>query len=174
MKYPNFKKLSIFLLLILIFSGCAPEWQRYNNKEFNFSILLPGPWNIQEGSFNTVVMAMPNEPQNSQPSYANINVIVTELSEDLPLSTFFELNKEELQRTIVVDNKINDGEIYAGGLLGKSLTFESMLENIRSKTISAVWMKGRRIYTVTCTCQSKDFPKSKPVFDKVLRSLRVK
>jgi hypothetical protein len=174
MRYPIFKKPAILLLLILLFSGCTPEWQRYQNKEYNFSMLLPGSWEVAEGSFNTVVMAMPVEKKNQPVSYQSINVIVTELSEDISLGAFFELNKEELQRALVSDHKISDGQIYAGALLGKWLTFEHLLENTKLKTISALWLKGRKIYTVTCSCQLKDFPEYKPVFDKVLRSLRIK
>jgi hypothetical protein len=168
------RKISIFLFFILFFSGCTPEWRRYDNKEFKFSILLPGSWKIEQGAFNTIVMALPVGQKNNLVSNRSINVIVTELSEDFSLNTFFELNKEELQRTLVVDNQIYDGEIYAGPLLGKWVIFEHLLEKVRLKTISAVWMKGRRIYTVTCSCQLEDFAKYKPVFDKVLRSLRIK
>jgi len=174
MRYPILKKPAIFLLLILLFSGCTPEWQRYNNKEYNFSMILPGEWKIAERVFNTVVMARPVDNKNEPASYRSINVIVTELSEDVLLSTFFELNKEEIQRTLLSGNKITDGEIYAGNLLGKWLTVEHLLGNNKLKTISAVWMKGRKIYTITCSCQLKDFPVYKPVFDKVLRSLRIK
>jgi hypothetical protein len=169
-----FKKLGIILLFALFFAGCTPEWQRYNNKEYKFSMIFPGEWKIDEGVFNTVVMCRPVEDQNEPVSYKSINVIVTELSEDILLSTFFELNKEEIQRTLVVDKKISDGQIYAGDMQGKWLIFEHILENVKLKTISALWMKNKRIYTVTCSCQLKDFPVYKPVFDKVLRSLRIK
>lgn len=174
MKHGINPKTAVFLFLLLLIAGCDLDWQRYSNKDYKFSILLPGSWKIEEGVFNTVVMAMPPGKKEVVAFRENINVIVTELSEELKLSTFFELNKDQLQSKLAVNNEVSEGDIYAGWLAGKWLSFEQILQDIRLKTISAVWMKGRRIYTVTCTSQLKDFPKYKPIFDKVLRSLRVK
>jgi hypothetical protein len=105
---------------------------------------------------------------------ANMNVFVSELSEEVKLEVIFELNKEELAKSGTVMNNPAEGEIYAGLLPGKWLSFEGQMRNSQLKIISAVWVKNKRVYTITCSSPLEDFAQYEPIFNKSLRSLRVK
>lgn len=123
---------------------------------------------------DTVVMALA-PLRGKQPRFqANTNVVVTELAQELDLSTFFELNKDALVSKLATIENLTEGDIYAGMLAGKWLSFEGMARQVRVKIISAVWIKGKRVYTVTCTSEAKDFPRYESAFNRILRSLRVR
>ncbi len=161
--------LSLFYLI-----GCGWQWQRYNNQEYKFSILFPRFWEIEEGTLNTVVMARAPLKNKQAQFRDNINVVVTEPPQEIKLSTFFELNKDMLTSKVAALDNLLDGDIYAGFLPGKWLSFEGRMGDLKLKIISAVWIKGKRIYTVTCASEAKDFSKNEQLFNTVLRSLRVR
>lgn len=99
--------------------------------------------------------------------------MVTQLPGELKLSTFFELNKDELMRNLAAISNVLEGEIYAGFMPGKWLSFESRMKELNLKIIVAMWMKDKRVYTITFGSQVKDFAKYEPIFNKIVRSLRI-
>jgi hypothetical protein len=169
-------KLSCFAicaLALLCLTGCGWQWQRYNNQEYKFSILFPRFWEIEEGNLNTVVMAMAPLRNKKAQFRENINVVVTELPQEMPLSTFFELNKDMLTSKVAALDDLLEGDIYAGFLPGKWLSFEGRMHDLKLKITSAVWIKGKRVYAVSCASEAKDAAKNEQLFNTVLRSLRV-
>lgn len=166
------QKAGILLFLFLFLSGCGWGWQRYNNRECKFSILLPSSWQKQEGVYNTIVIAKAPLISNTDRFQENITITVTELPKKIDLFTYFEFNKDALmQHTSMAD--ISEGDIFAGFLAGKWLSFEGKMHDLSLKIISAVWIKDNRVYGVTCSSQVKDFAKYAPIFNKIMRSLRV-
>jgi hypothetical protein len=173
-RYFKFKT-GLLLMLVILLSACDTRWQKYNNQEYGFSILLPGSWEKEEGVLKSVVMAMaPVKDKRAHKVRPNLNVFVTQLPEDVGLDVIFELNKEELAKSGTAMINQAEGEIYAGSLAGKWLSFEGFMRNYQLRIISALWVKGRRVYTVTCTSLAEESSQYEPVFRKVLRSLRVK
>jgi len=167
--------MGILFTLLIVLCGCDTQWQKYNNQEYGFSVLLPSSWEKEEGALKAVIMAMaPVKNKRIHKIPANMNVFVTELPEEVKLEVIFELNKEELSKTGAVMNNPEEGEIYAGLLAGRWLSFEGQMRNSRLKIISAIWVKGRRIYTITCSSLLEEFAQYQPLFNKTLRSLRVK
>ncbi|MFA5157464.1 MAG: hypothetical protein WC532_08820 [Candidatus Omnitrophota bacterium] len=172
-----FQKSYSLLVLLLCLAGCTSEWTRYVNKEHKLSILLPASWEKEEGAFKTVIIALApldtTKPKLSRVR-TNINVIASELPTPVDVSTLFELNKTELGTKLARMDEFLEGDIYAGTLRGKWLSFEGLLREARVKIISGIWVKDRRVYSVTCTARTDEFAKYDPLFQKVLRSLRVK
>jgi hypothetical protein len=168
-------KTGIIPLLFILLCGCAGEWQKYNNNEYGFSILLPRSWEKKEGALKSVIMALaPMQKKGVVKARPNMNVFVTELPEEVKLDIVFELNKEELAKSGTAMDKFTEGEIYAGSLAGRWLSFEGRMQDFRLKIISAVWVKDRRIYTVTCSSPTEEFNQYASIFNKIMRSLRVK
>jgi hypothetical protein len=176
MKYKFFQKSCIFLALLFCLSGCELGWERYDNEDKKFSILLPSSWEKEENALNTAVIALAPLKGKSASAYirANINVIVVELSEAPDLATIFDLNRVELASKLATMDEASEGEIYAGTLRGKWLSFEGILHELKVKITSAIWVKGKYTYTVTCTSSTGESPKYDPIFKKIMHSLRVK
>ncbi len=165
----------------MLLSGCDTfdfiSWRKYYNNEYRFSILLPRGW--QQGKFtpDTLIMAKAPLKGDKDKYQENINVNVTELPSDakgVSLDTIFDLNKEELQRTVAEVYDLRDGDIYAGFLPGKWMSFEGKAMGLSIKIITAIWLKNNRFYVVTCSAEVKDFPRYEPIFKKALHSVRIK
>ena len=113
--------------------------------------------------------------ENKQAQFRdNINVVVMELPQEVKLDVFFELNKDELKSKMASVENFLEGEIYAGFLPGKWMSFEGRMRELKLKIISAVWIKGKRVYSVTCASEAKNFSKNEQMFNAVLHSLRVR
>ncbi|MBL7130239.1 MAG: hypothetical protein ISS45_02335 [Candidatus Omnitrophica bacterium] len=173
----NSKKIILIIGLVILVSlaGCFLSWQRYSNEEYGFSILFPRMWQKEEGVAGTVILVTSPQKGSSDKYRENINVMAADLSEEVSLATFFELNKDEAMRVLPgVEYNISEGEIFAGGISGKWLSFNTRMEGLTLRIISASWMKGTRVYVVSCSAEYEKYPKYEPIFKKVMHSLRIK
>ncbi len=178
MRYPRhyFRKgVFVFFIGALIFvsNGCDFSWRQYYSREYRFLVLLPRGWQEAEDPKLAILVKAPQEGPDDR-FQENINVIVTELPASVALSTFFELNKDELMRVMPGAHNMIEGEIFAGLVPGKMLSFDNQVEDLTLRTLSATWIKGKRVYVVTCVGQVSDFSKYSPIFKKVLQSMRLK
>lgn len=165
--------IGLFLLLLWV-CGCVSDWQRHNNKEYGFSILLPRSWIMAKDSYPAALSVKSGVENKNDAFQENINVMVTDFSAAMELSTFFELNKDELMYRLKGIANIQQGDIYAGLLPGKWLSFEGRMKDMNLKIMVAIWKKDKRIYTITCTAETKKFPAYAPIFTKIMKSLRIK
>lgn len=178
------KRLCIFLIILCSFflSGCDfLQWQRYSDKENHFSILLPRFWKKEKDFLNTAVLALAPQKSKADKYQENINVAVNKVP-DLPpdvkpealLSTFFELSKEEVLGKIKGVYNISEGEIFAGLLKGKYLSFNTRVGDLLLRIFSAIWLKNKQVYVVTCSSEAKEFYKYEPLFKRSLKSIRMR
>lgn len=174
MGHKVFQRSGILLALLLCLTGCKPEWERYTNQEHKFSILLPASWEKQEGAFKTAVVALAPLKEKPPAFRANVNVIVNELPQKVDLDAIFELNKNELSGKLATMDDLTEGDIYSGMMRGKWMSFVGLLRDFRVKITSAIWIKDKRTYTVTCACRAEDARTYDPMFQKIIRSLRAK
>lgn len=172
----NKRIISIIGLLVVIISlsGCNLTWQRYSNKEYGFSILLPRMWHKEERLSGAIIIAMSSREGDSDNFQENITVMVVDLPEEVSLEALFKLNKNEIIQAMPDKFNVSEGEVFCGGTPGKWLSFNSRLGDIILRIKSAVWMKGKRVYTITCSAEYEQYPKYEPTFNKALSSLRIK
>lgn len=185
MKNKTKQKLAIFgLLSLFAISLCGCDtfdfifWQRYQNKDYKFSMLLPRSWEkeIPGPEYNVLMIA--KKPLKDMDKYQeNITVNVTEFPKEaksLSLGTIFEMNKDEIKAALADMYDLKEGDIYAGFLPGRWLSFEGKAMGIDVKIISAIWLKNNRTYVVTCSAETKEYPRFEPIFLKALHSVRIK
>ncbi len=171
---PSKKIILAFIIFWGFFSlsGCEFNWRRYSSKEYGFSLLLPANWEEVEER-KTVIMLRASRDNATDRFQETINVVVTEFPTDILLSTFFELNKEELLRVFPAAFNIMESNIFAGRVFGKLLTFDGRVEDTVLRVLTACWIKNKRAYVVTCVAEVKNFPKYSRLFKKVLGSMRI-
>jgi len=158
---------------VFTFSACDFSWQRYYNKEYRFSILLPRSWSKQLGLYDTVVIASEPSKEPKDNFSENINVSVTSLQQKMSLSAFFALSRDVVLNQIIAPDA-SEGDILAGLLPGKWLSFETFAKGIKIRIISTVFLKGNRVYIITCSSAAEKYPQYEPVFMKVIRSFRLR
>jgi hypothetical protein len=172
----NQKKIILLILVVAIgLISCDVAWQKYSNREYRFSLLLPRAWEKKAGQKNTLIIAKAPKEDAAHGFQANLNVTVTDLPKEIPLETYFEMNKQETFRILPgVEYNVSEGTLFNGRLRGKWLSFNSEGGVSVLRIISAVWVKGTRIYIITGSCLSEEYEKYDPIFKKILRSLRIK
>ncbi len=172
----NFRKTVILIISIAaVLAGCDFTWQRYSDQKNGFSIAFPWGWRKEKGFHSTAIMASAPLSQQSPDFAANANVMVTNLPQPADLSTYFELNKEETFRVLPGDEyNVTEGDIYAGLARGKVLSFNANAPKVVLKITSAVWIKGNRVFVVTCSSSEAESAKYEPIFRKIMRSLRMR
>lgn len=161
-------------VLSLGLAGCMFNWQRYHNEEYNFSISLPRNWTKEQGAFDTVILAREPLKGTTDIFRENINVVVKDLPRNISLETFFEANKQEITMNLPGVYNVSEGDIFAGILPGRVLSFNTRLQSTILRTITAGWKRGDYVYVVSCTCEAEQSSKYEPIFQKSMRSLRLK
>lgn len=152
--------------------GFDPTLYRFQSKENGFSILLPRGWAAVDDSRTAIHVRSPREGPDDQ-FQENINVMVVDLPNEISMDTFFDANKEELLRVMPLAENIVEGGTLAGFVRGRLLTFENKVEGINLKSMSAVFKKGTRFYSVNCTAEEAKISKYLPIFKKVIQSIRI-
>ena len=172
-------KLRKFILVALICSisltstGCWVLWAKYKNREKGFSILLPRFWKRVEGEQHTIIMAKAPLRGKNDEFQENINVIVSDLPAIVDIEIFAEMNQKQAA-AVLPGPKVDfeSGEIFAGLNRGRWFAFTSISEPVATRVMSAIWMKGTRVYVVSCSAEADLFYKYEPTFLHVMESLR--
>jgi len=160
------------IISTFVVSGVDPTVNRFHSKENGFSILLPRGWSVVENPRAAIHVRAPRESMDDQ-FQANINVMMTDLPNAISMDTFFDANREELLRVMPLATNMVEGVILAGFVQGRLLTFENKVEGINLKSMSAVFKKDTRFYSVNCTAEEAKISKYLPIFKKVIQSLRI-
>ncbi len=168
-------KIFLTALLVVVSCGCELVWERYQNREYGFSLLLPRPWNKEEG-FQGIVAIIAYAPVKSNAKFrANINVVARELPEETPLDILFEMNKQEiLQKLPGIKEDVSEGEVFAAKDKGKWLTFTTKVQDLTLKNTVVTWIKNRRAYVLNYIAEKNDFPLYEPFFKKAVQTFRIK
>ncbi|MCP4652946.1 MAG: hypothetical protein GY858_06130 [Candidatus Omnitrophica bacterium] len=167
--------ISVIIIACVALSGCHFLWIKYKNKDKKFSILFSRFWTIEEnkGPLDVVCHA-PLKGKNDL-YRENINVIAAELPNQDAVDTFFQMNKDVTMRVLPgLKSNVSEGEIFAGSHRGQYFSFETSMEDHKIKIKSAVFFKGLKAYIVTCSAQTSQYHKYKDVFEKSIKSLRIK
>ncbi len=163
------------LAIAIGLAGCDLSWQQYNNKEYGFSILFPRAWKKEGGIQDIIVIAKSPRKGQFDKFQENANVVVSDLPGEMPLTAYFDLNKTEIMRMLPgAKYNVKESEIFAGSEPGNLLSFTCNVGDITLQITSAVWMKGQRVYVVTCSGDAAEYPKYEPTFNKIMHSLRIK
>ena len=171
------RKIQVIIIIVLsfVFGGCGIFWQSYTNAEYGFSMSLPRLWYKEVGSYGTVIMASSSQTSPQDRYRENITVTVSYLPTGMSLVTYFELNRSQVFEAFEGQEfGVMEGEISAVGGVGRVLSFSVPAKDIIFKITSAVWMKNKRAYVVTCISQDSEFDKYQPIFEKAMRSIRFK
>ena len=163
----------LLLVVVCALNGCDMiAYRKYKNYEKQFSILLPRSW--QEAKDIKAVILVKAPPDRPDDKFQeNINVMVTALPAKVSLETFVDYNREELLRVMPKATDMKEQSVYNSLLPGRMLSFNNDVDGMELRVLSGVWIKENRIYVVTCVGETKKIKRYLPIFNYVMRSLRV-
>ncbi len=161
----------LVVVTVFTFSACDFSWERYYNKEYRFSILLPRFWSKQLGLYDTIILAFEPSKGLKDNFRENVNVSVTNLEQKMSLSAFFALSRDVVLNQIIAPDA-SEGDVLAGLFPGKWLSFETYAKGTKIMVISTIFLKGNRAYIITCSSAAEKYPQYEPIFMKIIRSFR--
>lgn len=172
------RKLNIILVLVLFSLSLAScemfAWRKYSNREYKFSFIMPKDWDIDEDVENAVLAIYIPKEDPEDPFTSNIRVVTEDLPAPVDLSTYYEINREEFNQIFKKMGDITEGQGMNGLLRHQWIAFTAALEDrVLIRVINAVWMKGTRVYVLSCVMDLRMAPQIEPIFRKMLASFRI-
>ena len=165
------------ILIILLLSSCDIFWKRYESKDKGFSIMLPRSWFIEEGILKDTFAVTAKELQKgpSDNFRENISVAVSNIPEIMSLNELYQLNKAEVMKILPGEKyDISESDIKVTGREGKRLSFVADIGGVALRSVSALFINKNRSYSVNCACAESKYSKYSAIFDKAIKSIRIK
>ncbi|MCX5705599.1 MAG: hypothetical protein NTZ92_06060 [Candidatus Omnitrophica bacterium] len=172
------RKLKIILVLVLFslsLAGCEMfAWRKYNNREYKFSFIVLKDWDIDEDVRDSVLaINIPKEDPDDLFT-SNIRVMVEDLPAPIDLATYYDINREEFKQIFKKMGDVTEGQGMSGFVRHQWIAFTAPLDDrVLIRAISAVWIKDKRVYVLTCVMDLQRAQQIEPVFRKMLASFRI-
>lgn len=159
--------------IALLASGCDIFfWRTYYSRESGFLVKAPRSWSMDEGveGATLVVVAPLSGPEDFFP--ASINIRVTELPKTVPLSDYYEINRDELEVSLGKLYDLVEGQVLSGFVRGQWLSFSTKIQGVTVRILSCLWIHRQRVYVLTGISRLEKFPEYEAIFRKSMKSLR--
>ncbi len=162
-------------VLSVSLAGCEwIKWRRYKNPEYKFSLLIMRDWLIDEDAEEApLVVYLPQLDSKSQ-FRTNFRVSVQDLPVEVQLTTYYDINREELKQVFPRQGNLKEGQGMAGFVRYQWLSFDAQIaEGVIVRVINAVWVKGKRVYVFSCAMEFNAIGKFEPLIQKTISSFRI-
>ncbi len=162
-------------IVCLTLAGCDIfAWKKYYNSDYKVSLFLPRSWEIDDNAQDAaLVIYIPQDNPQAEIFRSNMRMVVQDLPAEIPLSTFYDMNREELLSVFPKHMNIVEGQGMSRLVRYQWLAFDAKLaEGIDVRIINASWIKGKRVYLLTCVMNLKSANQIEPLFRKIISSLR--
>lgn len=173
------RKLILIILagiFLISLSGCKDvfSWRKYYDREQKFSLKVPRAWEIAEDFQNgEFIINIPNQVANDKFA-SSVRVAVEDLPGEIALSTYYDMNREEFKRVFKKMGNVTEGQGMSGLYRYQWIAFDSLVtEDVVIRAISYVWMKGKKVYVLTCVMGLRSADKIEPLFRKMAASFRI-
>jgi hypothetical protein len=137
--------------------------------------MFPREWNMQEQETKTaLIVTVPRNKKKREPLRTNFTMTVTDLPQEIPLTTYFEANQEELTGVMPGANDFEEGQVFKNFLRGMWLSFTSNIDGNEVKIVIVVWLKNKKAYVLTFITMLDQYPRMQPIFRKIINSVKVR
>ena len=173
------RKFNIILVLVLFsltLAGCDMfTWRKYSNREKQFSFIMPKNWEMDQDTADAVLAIYIPKTDPRDTFTSNIRVVTEDLTQPIDLATYFDVNREEFRHVFRKMGDITEGQGMSGFVRHQWIAFTAPLNDGKTliRAISAVWIKDKRVYVLTCVMDLRRAYKIEPLFRKMLASFRI-
>ncbi len=171
----KYRLILIIFLFSLSLAGCYKlAWRNYYNSEYRFSLKMPRIWEIDEDALDAALVAyLPSSPQDDNFA-SNMRVVADNLPVEVPLGTYYDINRAEFEQVFKKLIDVQEGQGMTSLIRYQWLAFNAQLdEEVFIRIVSVVWIKGKRVYVLTCVMNLRRAQEIEPVLHKVISSLRI-
>jgi hypothetical protein len=175
---------SIFygVTLVLIafgINGCASKEEpeepgRYYGK--SYSIKFPKGWEIDEQEEKLwVSVLIPRETTDDQLRFRiNINIIESTKTGGLSLEQHYQKTLDILSKSLSEFQVHEEGRSIIEGIITKWYIYSYKIGPLDVKSLQYIFLKGRRIYSITCGAGVDEFDQYRDTFEEVAKSFKFK
>ena len=154
-----------------------PGWKAissvYRNEEHRYSIVLPDGWDITlRPSLSLDADANPND-RGPDPFIESVGVLGEELPAGMTLEKYGASYERTWRKELEGLRRIDVDEIHVNGLAGRRYLIQHRAFGMDAVSEAYLFVKGNRGYAILCSAPSHTFLTYQPLFEAVVRSLRV-
>ncbi len=163
------------VLVCLTLTGCDFfVWKRYYNAEYKVSFLLPRSWEIDEEAKDAALVVYIPQDNPRARFKSNMRLVIQDLPAEIPLSSYYDVNREELLSVFPKHSDIAEGQGMSRLVRYQWIAFNAQIaKDIRVRAINSSWIKGKRVYLLTCVIDLNSATKIESLFRKIISSLRL-
>ncbi|MDI9424173.1 MAG: hypothetical protein QM472_04980 [Spirochaetota bacterium] len=167
--------LSLVALAVMAMGCCKKEPGYFRDRSKGFSIVFPDDWEIRTKGLlgATVVQALSPLEEKGDPFRENINVSVEDLSKDVGLSYYREITFENMARALDEFRELERNDFKLDGRKAVMTVFSHRAGALRLKVMLCLVVERHRGYVLVGTATEKSFPEYKPIFFKIIRSMKL-
>lgn len=154
-------------------TGCSrKEKGRFYNDEYNFSIVFPKYWEIQQKEMGTAVVALSPEEGIRDEFRENVAITIEEVSGDSTLKKYFELSQKNLKSYSKDYRLLYKNNTWLARKPAMILGFTYTMSGLKLKVLQYYCLYKNKVYVITCTALPHSFDRYEETFLKIVRSFR--
>ncbi|MEW6525995.1 MAG: PsbP-related protein [Spirochaetota bacterium] len=173
MKRKYLIRISIIIISIMLLPGCTrKEKGRFYSDEYNFSIVFPKYWEIQQQEMGAAVIALSPEEGSRDDFRENIAITVEEVTDDSTLEKYFELSQKNLKSYSKDYRLMYKNTTWLARKPAMILGFTYTMSGLKLKVLQYYCLNEGKAYVITCTALPHTFDRYEETFLKIVRSFR--
>lgn len=163
----------IILLNVVLLSSCArKEKGRFYSDEYNFSIVFPKNWEIQQQEMGAVVIALSPEEGSKDDFRENIAITVEDVTDDATIEKYFELSQKNLKSYSKDYRLLYKNTTWLSRKPAMILGFTYTMSGLKLKVLQYYCLNMNKAYVITCTALPHTFDRYEEKFLKIVRTFR--
>lgn len=167
-------KVIVLVIVIVGIASCKKEEKgRYYNKEYKFSIVFPGNWELQQKEMGAIVVALSPEVSVQDSFRENVNITVEEVASGVTAQSYFQ-NTIKNMKGYSKDFKILDvHECAVAKRKAMRFIYNFSISGLQLKGVQYQILYNNYAYVITCMALPYTFNKYEKQFTRIAQSFRL-
>lgn len=162
------------LLAALAVTLAAPAAMAFESDKDGFSMDFPGTWQTRENFMSTSVIGLSPLESANDTFAENVNVVVEELSQNVPLTTYTKASGQNLAKFLNQYKLLENKTVQLNGHDAQRLVYEHTQGQFKLRALVYLVVEGDRGYVLTCTAERASYAKYQGQFEKICQTFAVK
>ena len=152
----------------------STEWKTLDVA--TYSILYPSTWELnQSGQMGTAFIILSPQETSQDQFRENVNLIIQDISAyNIDFDEYVRISEDQLKKVITNSTIIESKRIKIGQIEYHRLIHTGDQGIFHLKFEQHLWIKNKKAYVLTLTCEQDRFADYKEIGDKILNSFTLK
>lgn len=146
----------------------------FSNAFHKFSVEFPDTWELEQGfsseGLDFVVVALSPSEGEGDKFIENMNILVEELTEAVPLDQYFDWNLRGLKQELPGFTVKDQSKVEIDGVPMVRIAYTWTVDDSETSTYQYIFVKENKGFVLTFSSNPEKFEQYRPTFDKIARS----